>query len=75
MYHSASHPAAEPAAPTPTALSRQGSYGHSWMRDAVKSRVTYDTAGRRPCQELDDYLAAALEDVDNVVAWWGVSLC
>jgi len=73
MYHSISHPAAEPTVPTPTALSRQGSYGHSWMH-AVKSRIAYDAASRRPCQELD-YLAAPLEDVGSVVAWWGVSLC
>ena len=26
-----------------------------------------------PCQELEDHLATPLEEVDNVVAWWGVS--
>jgi hypothetical protein len=44
------------------------------MRDAVKSCIENDTASRRPHQELDDYLTALLEDVDNVVAWWGVSV-
>lgn len=53
-------------------LTRQGSYGHSWMRDAIKSRLTNDAASQRPRQELDDYLTAPLEDVDNVVARWGV---
>ena len=42
------------------------------MRDAIKSRVANDVASQRPRQELKDYLAAPLEDVDNVVAWWGV---
>lgn len=53
-------------------LSRQGSYGHSWMRDAIKSRLANNAASQRPRQELEDYLTAPLEDVDNVVAWWGV---
>jgi len=54
-------------------VKRKGSYGHSWMRDAVKSRLATDAANQSPCQELTDYLAAPLEDVDNPVAWWGVS--
>jgi hypothetical protein len=54
-------------------LSRQGSYGQSWMRDAIKARVSHDAARQRPRRELEDYLAAPLEDVENVVAWWGVS--
>lgn len=73
-YHCNVSPAtAEPAAVAPSLLARQGSYGHSWMRDAVKTRVANDTANRRPHQELDEYLAAPLEDVENIVAWWGVS--
>lgn len=44
---------------------RVGSYGHSWMRDAV---------GRSSRQELQDYLTSPLKDVDDVVAWWGVSI-
>jgi hypothetical protein len=51
---------------------RVGSYGHSWMHDAIKSRVASDAVGRSPRQELKDYLAAPLEDVDDVIAWWGV---
>ena len=63
---------AEPAVAVQPSLARQGSYGHSWMRDAVKSRMVNDVALRRPRQELEDYLAAPLEEVDNVVLWWGV---
>ena len=44
------------------------------MRDAVKSRVANDVALRKPQEELEQYLAAPLEEVDNVVAWWGVCL-
>ena len=51
-----------------------GSYGHSWMRDAVKSRITSDAVGRSSHQELQDYLTSPLKDVDDVVAWWGVSI-
>lgn len=72
-YHHTSLPDTESAVVAPPSLARQGSYGHSWMRDAVHSRVMSDTANRRPRQELDDYLAAPLEDVENIVAWWGVS--
>jgi hypothetical protein len=72
-HHNSSPAAAEPSIAAPASLARHGSYGHSWMRDAVKTRVANDTANRRPRQELDDYLAAPLEDVENIVAWWGVS--
>jgi len=72
-YHHNSLPDTEPAVVAPSSLAHQGSYGHSWMRDAVKSRVASDTASRRPRQELKDYLASPLEDIKNVVAWWGVS--
>jgi hypothetical protein len=63
----ATHSASAPS------LSRQGSYGHSWMRNAIKARVSHDATHQWPHQELEDYLAAPLEDVENVVAWWGVS--
>ena len=42
------------------------------MRNAIKSRLATDAARRDPRQELLDYLAAPLEDIDDVVAWWGV---
>jgi len=53
---------------------RVGSYGHSWMRDAIKSRVASDAVGRSARQELQDYLTTPLEDVEDVVAWWGVGI-
>ncbi|KAG1827950.1 ribonuclease H-like domain-containing protein [Suillus subalutaceus] len=67
-HHNSSPAAAEPSIAAPASLARHGSYGHSWMCDAVKTRVANDTANRRPRQELDDYLAAPLEDVENIVA-------
>ncbi|KAG1843931.1 hypothetical protein DFJ58DRAFT_844168 [Suillus subalutaceus] len=72
-YHHTSLPDTELIVVAPSSLAHQGSYGHSWMRNAVKSRVASDTTNRRPCQELDNYLAAPLEDVKNIVAWWGGS--
>jgi hypothetical protein len=45
------------------------------MRETIKTRLASDTVSRSPRQELRDYLSAPLEDVDNVVAWWGVSTC
>ena len=53
---------------------REGTYGHSWMRNAVKSRLATDAAKRAPRQELIDYLATPLEEVDDIVAWWGVRI-
>jgi hypothetical protein len=53
---------------------RVGSYGHSWRCDAIKSRVASDVVGRSLRKELKDYLVAPLEDVDDVIAWWGVSV-
>ena len=44
------------------------------MRDTIKSRLATDAASRAPHQELIDYLAAPLEDVNDIVAWWGVSI-
>ncbi|KAG0701880.1 ribonuclease H-like domain-containing protein [Suillus ampliporus] len=68
-YHHNSLPNAEPVVAAPSSLARQGSYGHSWMCDAVKSHVAGDTASQRPRQELEDYLASPLEDVENIVSW------
>lgn len=54
-------------------IARSGSYGHTWMRDAIRSRIADDVANRSPRQELMDYLTSGLQDVDDVVVWWGVS--
>ena len=51
-----------------------GSYGHSWMHDAVKSHIMSDDVGCSSCQEFQDYLTSPLKDVDDVVDWWGVSI-
>ncbi|KAG2125864.1 hypothetical protein BD769DRAFT_1668676 [Suillus cothurnatus] len=68
-YHHESLPDTEPAVVAPSSLACQGSYGHRWMHDTVKSCVANDTASQRPCREFKDYLASPLEDIENVVAW------
>jgi hypothetical protein len=72
-HHNSSPTNAEPAVVAPSSLALHGSYGHSWMHNAVKTHVVNDTANQRPCQELNNYLAAPLEDVENIVVWWDVS--
>ena len=44
------------------------------MQAAVMARQAAERAARSPRQELQMYLDAPLEAVDNVVEWWGVSL-
>jgi hAT family C-terminal dimerisation region len=43
------------------------------MHAAVKSRQDADRAKRSPQEELNAYLTSPLENVENIVAWWGVS--
>ena len=43
------------------------------MRHAVRSRQEADRATSVPRDELKCYLKSPLEEVDDVVAWWGVS--
>jgi len=43
------------------------------MWEAIKSCLASDVVSCSPCQELQHYLATPLEEVDNVVALWGVS--
>ncbi len=43
------------------------------MHAAVKSRQDADHAKQSPQEELQAYLTSPLENVENVVAWWGVS--
>ena len=47
-------------------------YGHSWMRATVQAQKAQDRRTSNPHEELGQYLAA-LEDVKNIVGWWGVS--
>jgi len=49
-------------------------YGHSWMRATVQAQKAEDRLASHPREELDQYLAAPLEDVENIVRWWGISL-
>ena len=55
-----------------TGPTRRVQYGHSWMRATVQARKAQDRTGRNPREELGQYLTAPLEDVDDVVGWWGV---
>ena len=55
--------------------SASGQYGHSWMRAVVQSRHDAEHTSSEPRDELKRYINSPLEDVVNVVAWWGVSDC
>jgi hypothetical protein len=44
------------------------------MRAAVLSWQTSEHASTNPRQELVSYLSSPVEDVDDVVKWWGVSV-
>jgi 2-polyprenyl-6-methoxyphenol hydroxylase-like FAD-dependent oxidoreductase len=50
-----------------------GQYGHSWMRAAVRFHHDAEHTSSEPHEELKRYIDSPLEDVANVVAWWGVS--
>ncbi|KAG2354069.1 hypothetical protein BDR07DRAFT_637171 [Suillus spraguei] len=47
-------------------------YGHSWMRSAILSRQSSERTIDNPHQELNMYLTSPLEEVGDVVHWWGV---
>ena len=53
---------------------QKGMYGSAWMRASMKSRQEADLAAQSPRDELQMYLSSPLEDVEDVVAWWGVCL-
>ena len=44
------------------------------MRATVQAHQAQHCATISPQYELDQYLAAPLEDVEDVVAWWGVRI-
>ena len=50
-----------------------GQYGYRWMRAAVRSRQDTERTSSEPRDKLKRYIESPLEDVNNVVAWWGVS--
>lgn len=56
-----------------TVLMSNGQYRHAYMRAAIKSHQASDSANQDHHQELIAYLSAPVEEVEDVVAWWGVS--
>ena len=50
----------------------QGQYGYSWMRAAVRSQQDAERVSSVPRDELKKYLESPLEEVSDVVSWWGV---
>ena len=48
-------------------------YGYSYMQAAVLARQAADRASTSPCKELQMYLEVPLVDVEDIMAWWGVS--
>ena len=51
---------------------RSSQYGHSWMRSAVQSCHNAERTSSRPHDELKWYMESPLEDVADVIVWWGV---
>ena len=47
-------------------------YGAAWMRDSIKARKATDSSKIDPLEELNSYLKAPLEDVEDIIGWWGV---
>ena len=43
------------------------------MRATVQKRKAKDRMANNPRKELEQYLVAPLEDVDDIIRWWGVS--
>jgi hypothetical protein len=52
----------------------QAQYGRSWVLAAVQARQASDHTQLRPRAELTAYLQSPLEQTEDVVGWWGVSL-
>ena len=50
-----------------------GQYSSSWMRTAVQFHHDAEHSVSEPHDELKRYIESPLEDVENVVIWWGVS--
>jgi hAT family C-terminal dimerisation region len=42
------------------------------MKKTLQNHQVRDHLAVNPCKELCMYLESPLEDVENVVAWWGV---
>lgn len=50
-----------------------GQYGSSWMQAAVRFCHDAERLVSEPHDKLKRYVESPLEDVENVVTWWGVS--
>lgn len=53
---------------------RQVQYGRSWVLAAVQAHQASDRTQLNPRAELTTYLRSPLEQAEDVVGWWGVSL-
>ena len=49
-------------------------YGYSWMLSAVEGRAAADCSKAGTCDKLKSYLEARLEETENIISWWGVSI-
>lgn len=76
QYHApvAAAPQQSPS-PIPESSERLGAtqYGHSWMRSTILARQSSEQ-NIDPRHELTLYLTSPLEEVADVVRWWGVSI-
>ncbi|KAG2036130.1 hypothetical protein BDR03DRAFT_983239 [Suillus americanus] len=50
----------------------QAQYGCSWVLAAVQACQASDRTQLRPCAELMAYLQSPLEQMEDVVGWWGL---
>ncbi|KAG1793722.1 uncharacterized protein HD556DRAFT_1308549 [Suillus plorans] len=73
-YHAPVTPQPSPSEPIPPASSQPPTqYGHSWMRSAILARQSSEKSIADPRHELALYLTSPLEEVADVVRWWGAS--
>jgi hypothetical protein len=67
-------PINEPASAAPqTRPLLENQYSDTWMCEAIKACQAADQLVHNPHQELTLYLSLPLEEVNDIVAWWGVS--
>ncbi|KAG1792926.1 ribonuclease H-like domain-containing protein [Suillus plorans] len=71
-YHAPVTPQPSPSEPIPSASSQPPTqYGHSWMRSAILAHQSSEKSIADPRHELALYLTSPLEEVADVVRWWG----
>jgi hypothetical protein len=49
-------------------------YGGSYLLEAVQSFQQAEIAVANPRDELDQYLKSGVEQTEDAIKWWGVSL-